>query len=313
VRKMFSPSLKIFHSAASREALMLPDQANLGSGILELGSSPQRGELADSHMQPIVRRGFTLIELLVVIAIIAILAALLLPALGKAKAQAQKTLCVSNHRQLALTWTLYQDDHDGGLPSNVRGAPPPGRGLNWVESTVHGATPGFIDTNALIDLKRAGFAPYLRTHAVYKCPAEGTVYRPGNRRVPKLRSYSMNDYLNGGAEQFAPIPPVTFYKRASQFGKPAELFVFIDVDPWSICYTPFEIPVVNTQAYFTAPGSFHDKRSGVLSFADGHAESHRWKKPVVRTTTTAANPHPVNSERQDVSYIRSRSHHLAQP
>ncbi len=266
-------------------------------------------------MNPITRHGFTLIELLVVIAIIAILAAMLLPALGKAKAQAGKIRCVSNHKQLALTYTLYQDDNNGGLPSNVRGAPPAGRGLNWVESTVHGATPGFTDTNALVDPKRAVFASYLRTPEVYKCPADRTVYRVAGRRAPKLRSYSMNDYLNGGAEQFAPIAPVTFYKRNSQFIKPSELFVFIDVEPLSICYTPFEIPISNTQTYFTAPGALHDKKSGVLSFADGHSESHRWRKPVVRNTTTTltSNPHPVTSERQDVSYIRTRSHHLAVP
>src|SRR5262245_66664532 len=104
------------------------------------------------------RRAFTLIELLVVIAIIAILAALLLPALAKAKNQAVRIQCINNHKQLVLTWTLYQDGQNGRLPSNVRAAPPAGSGLNWVESTVHGPTPGFIDTNALIDPKRAGFA-----------------------------------------------------------------------------------------------------------------------------------------------------------
>jgi len=261
------------------------------------------------------RRGFTLIELLVVIAIIAILAALLLPALAKAKVQALRIACLNNHRQLLFTWTFYQDDHSGGLPSNVRGAPPAGRGLNWVESTVHGPTPGFVDTNALIDPKRAAFAAYLKAVAVYKCPAERTVYTIGGRRVPKLRSYSMNDYLNGGVEQYAPVPPVTFYKRNSEFGRPSDLFVFMDVEPLSICYTPFEIPISNMQSYFTAPGALHDRKSGVLSFADGHSEAHRWKRPVLRNTTPGltANPHPVPSDRTDVSYIRARSHHLAIP
>jgi len=125
----------------------------------------------------------------------------------------------------------------------------------------------------------------------------------------------MNDYLNGGVEQYAPVPPVTFYKRNSEFGRPSELFVFIDVEPLSICFTPFEIPVANTQSYFTAPGALHDRKSGVLSFADGHSESHRWKRPVLRATTLGltANPHPVPSDRTDVSYIRARSHHLATP
>ncbi len=266
-----------------------------------------------SDMASNTRRGFTLIELLVVIAIIAILAALLLPALAKAKAQAWRVQCLNNHKQLLLTWTFYQDDHNGGLPSNVRGIPPPGSGLNWVESTIHGPTPGFIETNALIDPKRAAFAAYLRAPAIYRCPAERTVYNTGRGTPrPKLRSYSMNDYLNGGVEQFAPVPPVTFYKRSSEFRKASELFVFIDVEPLSICYTPFEIPISNQQTYFTAPGAQHDKKSGVLSFADGHSESHRWKRPVLRNTTSGliSNPHPVPSDRTDVSYIRTRSHHL---
>jgi prepilin-type N-terminal cleavage/methylation domain-containing protein len=261
------------------------------------------------------RRGFTLIELLVVIAIIAILAAMLLPALAKAKGQALRAQCLNNHKQLLLTWTLYQEDFNGGLPSNVRGAPPAGSGLNWVQSTVHGNTPGFVDPTSFTDPRKAAFANYAKTLGIFSCPAEKTVYTSGTRRIPKLRSYSMNDYLNGGAEQFAPVAPVTFYKKNSNFFKPSDLFVFIDVEPLSICYTPFEIPINNTQQYFTAPGALHDRKSGVLSFADGHSETRRWRKPVLRKTTSTltADPHPVASDPQDVSFIRTRAHHLLTP
>jgi prepilin-type N-terminal cleavage/methylation domain-containing protein len=257
--------------------------------------------------------GFTLIELLVVIAIIAILASLLLPALSKAKSQGLRAKCLSNHKQLMLTTSLYQDDFNGNLPSNIRGNP--ATGVNWVLSTVHGTTPGFIDPTGLTDPRRAAYANYLKEAAVYRCPAEATVYTVGARRVPKVRSYSMNDYLNGGTQQFAPIAPVTFYKRNSDFRTPSMLFVFIDVEPASICYTPFEIPPVNNQSYFTAPGSLHDRRTGVLSFADGHAESRRWRRPVLRRSTLAAtgSPHPVPSDPLDVSFIRSRAHHLMTP
>ncbi len=169
-----------------------------------------------------------------------------------------------------------------------------------------------MEPAAFTDPRKAGFAPYLKAIDVYRCPAEKTAYRVGSRLRPKLRSYSMNDYLNGGPEQFAPIPPVRFYKRSSDFSKPSDLFVFIDVEPSSICYTPFEIPVSPTQAFFTAPGSLHNKKSGILSFADGHAESHRWKRPVLRKINPAGNgdPHPVPSHQDDVRYIRSKAHHL---
>ena len=253
------------------------------------------------------RSGFTLIELLVVIAMIAILASLLLPALARAKTKAHQINCVNNHRQLGLTWMLYQDDNDGRLPHNLRRnvASNP----SWVDSTVHGDTPGMTDPNYLIDPKRAAFAKYLRDIKVYKCPAETTLFKRSNgRRLPKLRSYSMNDYITPpGGESWG----VKYhFRKSTDVVKPSSTFVFIDVEPASLCYTPFRIPESDTQPWFSAPGAMHAKSSS-LTFADGHAETKRWKRPTLRAPINGS-PHPSPSDRTDVMWLRRRAHHLIQ-
>lgn len=262
------------------------------------------------------RGGFTLIELLVVIAIIALLASLLIPAVARAKIAAYQARCISNHRQIFVCWQLYQDDYDSKLVANNRDTREPGEGLNWVESTIHGATPGFIETNSLIRPDRAAFAHYQKNYQIYACPAERTYYRVGKISYRKLRSYSMNDHLNGGKEQYDTIPPLFFYKKSSQIQKPAQIFLLVDCDPGTICYAPFEISVRDTKIFFTAPGALHGNKAAVLSYVDGHAEGHRWKAPYLHVNDSDQNSNPhaiVPSDRQDVAFIRTRAHHLAAP
>src|SRR5450756_1690586 len=115
-------------------------------------------------IRPRPTRGYTLIELLVVIAIIAILAALLLPALSTAKARAKATGCLSNMRQLALGWRMYADDYNGTLTPNL---PQPSNTTSWV--TWSRANPG---TNQAAGIRQGRLFPYVLNPAVYECPAD---------------------------------------------------------------------------------------------------------------------------------------------
>ena len=254
------------------------------------------------------RSAFTLIELLIVIAIIAILASLLLPTLARAKSQAHRIKCTNNHRQLFLAWSMYQDDNDGRLTLNLRGSDT--RTLCWVESTIHGDTPGFTDPTYLIDPRKAAFATYIKAVDVYRCPAEKTIFRRGRTVLPKLRSYSMNDLMTPpGPGRNDPNSPNQLRKGSDVF-RPSTTFVFTDVEPASMCFTPFRVPQSDSEQWFNAPGAMHSK-SAVLSFADGHAEIKRWKRPAVRTPLVGS-PHPPPTDRADVFWLRRRAHHRIQ-
>lgn len=155
-------------------------------------------------------------------------------------------------------------------------------------------------------------APYMQQAQIYICPADKMQIEFGNALVPKIRSYSMNGYLHGGiiggGGQWAPPWPLDFMKRTSEFASPAQIFTLIDVEPASICYAPFVIPQYDAMPWFSAPGALHNNQA-VISFADSHVETHRWRNPVNRVPkAVAGNPHSIPSDPDDVAYIRARAH-----
>jgi prepilin-type N-terminal cleavage/methylation domain-containing protein/prepilin-type processing-associated H-X9-DG protein len=233
-------------------------------------------------LQP-VNWGFTLIELLVVIAIIAILAALLLPALSQAKERAKRIECISNEKQLTVTWAMYTGDNNDHLVSNSQC--PAGGDPNaklWVQGSFY-----FPDTNSalLYSSDYALFAPYIYSSHVYHCPSDVYDIDVNGQQVPKLRSYGLNVFMGmtdlmSGTGRFGNLSALVKFEKSSQITQPSRFFTFQDEYPQSICWPYFGVTMGDpgTEVFYNYPSIAHNK-GGVVSFADGHADWHRWHDP----------------------------------
>ena len=236
---------------------------------------------------------FTLIELLVVIAVVSILAAMLLPALSRAKSRAQNLACLNNLKQLELCLHLYVGDYnDYFVPNNSIAVISAGTnasstylaGLSWLPDT---------DADTEIDpsnIVNGLLYVYNTSLPIYHCPADqSTLETPGGQPLSQLRwrSYNMSQSVNGNPqadpEYYPYIPAWTKYTEVRQ-PIPSNLFVLIDENADTIQDAEFGNPPVGgiwpQNQWWDMPSDRHN-RGANLSFADGHVEHWKWQVPKV--------------------------------
>ena len=226
--------------------------------------------------------GFTLIELLVVIGIIAILAALLLPALSGAKNKAANAACLNNLNQLQVCWHLYSSDNNDVLvPNNsvmlAGGGGSVALGASWclAEPVAANVANGMLYS-------------YNRSLGIYHCPADHSTWSDSNGvSQVRARSYNMSQSVNGFPEYDTVFlfPYIPCFKKLTQIRNPdyPGCLVFVDELEETLLDAQFGMPTDfydGTQTWWDLPANRHSQGAN-LSFADGHVEHFKWVVPKV--------------------------------
>lgn len=280
---------------------------------------PRTGDAKGTSQRICARPGFTLIELLVVIAIIAILAAMLLPALGRAKTRALGLSCMNNVKQLQACYQLYSNDNgDRLLDNSVAGSSSPGVNA-WIKGNVQGPHSATYDQ----DPKQGSLFIYNSSLAIYKCPASRAYIKNllgwgGGAMVPHNRSYSLSVWLGsnlGGSE--SSIAGLIASKQ-STIRNHSQTSVFIEENQISIDNGAIGFNIDTQGGVWNLPAARHNSGCG-FSYLDGHAEIMRWRGHRVsdlnaqysNDNTQAQRPSPENNpthslpwDANDVDYRR---------
>jgi prepilin-type N-terminal cleavage/methylation domain-containing protein/prepilin-type processing-associated H-X9-DG protein len=252
--------------------------------------------------------GFTLVELLVVLATVAILAALLLPAIAGTKPNSQVFQCLENQRQMVLAWQMYSEDNNGTPPPNFDwSSPGTSSGTpDWVAGRLTLATSSMDNTNTAMLVNHdlypyaAYLGLYLKTPVAFKCPADHSTATIFGTRLSRVRSISMNNFVgfpsrsnNKDASITNPqgsslYPP---YQKISSLRSPSRTFVVLDEREDSINDGTFFIGADNPNTIIDIPASYHNGSAG-FSFADGHSEMHQWTSNKLKGPIQAS---PINN------------------
>jgi len=260
-------------------------------------------------------KAFTLIELLVVIAIIAILASLLLPALAKARSKGQHAVCLSNVKQLDLAWILYAGDFDDNLVWNDLTS----SGSGWVRGIIdyNPGNPHNTNLEGLMNPKYAKLAPYTDSPGIYRCPGDRSVVRIRQKPIPRVRSVVLSQAMNSRNDWLSFITKRKYhvFRKLSDINVmgTSNAYTFINEHPDSINFGDLAVAmnegVAPTRIYIIDYPASNHNGAGTISFADGHAEPHKWldertMPPVKNRTIPLVVPSAHN---KDMIYMSSKA------
>ena len=276
---------------------------------------------------------FTLIELLVVIAIIAILAAMLLPALSKAKLKTQGIQCMNNHRQLMIAWRMYAEDNRDVLLFATADPGSQFAPYSWVQGVMDFNPANRSNWDPNFDIKKSLMWPYCGNSVdIWRCPADQSTVIPSfgssaGRPVPRVRTMAMSIWVGGWKRASGAVtdagcsgPEWRVYSKFSDMVDPGPVktWVLMDEREDRVNYgnaftdmTGYPHTPTAWRFHYDFPASYHG-RAGGFSFADGHAEIKKWRDertmpPIQKGGSWNATQYVPSAHNQDIFWMQERS------